>query len=308
MNLKEFFDSINLETIEEFVEVRRHEDLHLDFKMALNGMDSSAKKNFAKALSGFANSDGGIIVWGVSARKIDEIDAADRLVPIHQLAKFVSELNSYTGQFVSPLVGAVEHRAIPDPSQEDNGYVITLVPASDAGPHMAKCGEDRYFKRSGDSFYRLEHYEVADLFGQRPHASLEIYCRPTYHDRRISVEVGLKNSGRGLAHFPYLELDVNSPFVVEPSGAVQRVVINGMVLVEVSGSTTRHRAFAAGGHPVVYPKGTLLIARITLKVPEAESYKIPDLDISYVFSCEGSPMHHGKLTITGAILESAPSA
>jgi len=307
MNLKEFFDSIDSNTIKGFVEARRQEDLHLDFKTAPKGLDKEARRNVAKAVSGFANSDGGIVVWGISARKVDEVDAADQLDPIRQLAKFVSDLNSFTGQFVSPLVDGVEHRVIPDPSLQDSGYVITLVPVSNAGPHMAKGGEDRYYKRSGDSFYRLEHYEVADLFGRRPHASLSLHCRPTFHDRRVSVEVGIVNSGRGMARFPYLELEVNSPFRIGSIGVTQKEGVNGMGTILVPRFSEQHRGFAASGHPVIYPQGMLLIAKVELKVPEIADYTIPDLDMSYTLCCEGLPVHHGKHTILGTDLKSAPS-
>lgn len=29
---------------------------------------------------------------------------------------------------------------------------------------MAKLEEDRYYKRSGDSFYRMEHFDLEDMF------------------------------------------------------------------------------------------------------------------------------------------------
>ena len=57
--------------IDEWVKEAYREDLHLDFKRKTNPEhghpDDNDKKNLSKALSGFANSDGGLIVWGIDA-------------------------------------------------------------------------------------------------------------------------------------------------------------------------------------------------------------------------------------------------
>ena len=66
MGLSEFYDSIELVKIDEFIDNQREEDLHLDFKR-LNEprMDRADRKNLAIALSGFANADGGELLVGV---------------------------------------------------------------------------------------------------------------------------------------------------------------------------------------------------------------------------------------------------
>src|SRR5208282_5504396 len=97
--------------------------------------------NLAKAVSGFANSDGGIVIWGVDTRRNTEgIDCAVAAPGLLDVARFVNKLNEYTRTVTSPSVTGVEHRAI----MEAPGFAITLVPASDSGFHMAKLGEDRY--------------------------------------------------------------------------------------------------------------------------------------------------------------------
>jgi len=48
------------------------------------------KAKFAKCLSGFANTGGGVIVFGLDARKQDGIDEITAIVPISELKKFNS--------------------------------------------------------------------------------------------------------------------------------------------------------------------------------------------------------------------------
>jgi len=71
VDLRETYEVLARADIERFIKEGKEEDLHLDFK-TVNAADlksGSDRKNFAKALSGFANSDGGIVVWGVVARR-----------------------------------------------------------------------------------------------------------------------------------------------------------------------------------------------------------------------------------------------
>jgi predicted HTH transcriptional regulator len=79
MNIHSTFDTLDLEAIRNFVAERKEETLDLDFKVISNPELKSRddKRNLARAISGFANASGGLIVWGVNARKNDEgIDSA----------------------------------------------------------------------------------------------------------------------------------------------------------------------------------------------------------------------------------------
>jgi hypothetical protein len=72
---------------------------------------------------------------------------------------------------------------------------------------MAKLGEHRYYKRSGDSFYRMEHFDIQDMFGRRKRADLHISCkvdlRATEMDGASTQEISFRlvNSGRAVARY-----------------------------------------------------------------------------------------------------------
>jgi hypothetical protein len=202
MTLRNDFDSITLEVIREFARNGRNEDLHLDFKTIADArLSRDDRKSLAIALSGYANSDGGLIVWGVEARpNADGVDCAVALREIPEVQLLLTRLNSLTGQSVSPLVDGVDHKAIV--VEGAAGVCVSYIPASDSGPHMAKGGEDRYFKRSGSSFYRMEHFDLEDMFGrrQRPSLSLRIDLVPRpSDDPHEEVHFSIINVGRGVA-------------------------------------------------------------------------------------------------------------
>lgn len=243
------FESLDAGTIQRFVAEAQEEHLHLEFKTSDERWQRDDRKNLARSLSGFGNADGGVIVWGVGTvpSASGAADCASTISPIRSLAQFVARLNEFTGAAVNPLIDGVLHRRIE--SGPDIGFVVTLVPASDSGPYMAKLGEDRYYKRSGSRFAKMEHYEVADMFGRRRRPVLELAHR--IRKLGVGTEIGtiieltltLSNSGRGSASAPLLDIDYSAGYHLNvargiasgPSGSLIKPIILGPTRFRIVG-------------------------------------------------------------------------
>lgn len=302
MDLLEWFKSVDLNTIQAFVAERRAEDVQLDFKTvnspAMNGDD---KKNFAKALSGFANSSGGLVVWGIDARKTrrngQEIDCASRLCPITDIAVFCSKLNDFEGQFVCPIVDGVRHKMISTTGTQ--GYAVTLIPESFAAPHMAKGGEGRYYKRSGDSFYPMEHFDIEDMFGRRKKPDLNLIGEilPGATLRKLGIVsyecdilVSIQNTGRGIARFCDLHIRVNNPYEINWRGEG--------TLSPRRTNKQGYSKFSADSHTVIHPDSVFQITRIKVAVPESGSpHAIPNAAIEYHIDAEDMRRKEGTLLV-----------
>ncbi len=67
---------------------------------------------------------------------------------------------------------------------------------------MAKLGEDRYYKRNGQQFLKMEHFDLEDMFGRRQKPDLKINIsksrdiNPPFHEQ---MNILVINSGRALA-------------------------------------------------------------------------------------------------------------
>src|SRR3954447_2610674 len=98
MTLSETFDQLDWQKISSFVEQKQEENLYLEFKLVAKSDLSKKedKRNFARSLSGFANSSGGLIIWGIDAREIDGVDCATAIVEFSNPALIVTRLNSMT--------------------------------------------------------------------------------------------------------------------------------------------------------------------------------------------------------------------
>jgi len=210
--------------IEEFVHENRPENVFLDFKEKKSAdgrkaLSDDDKNNFAKALSGFANSSGGVLIWGVGEKRIDDSTVAYQKMPISNLSMFIKNLESLLPEAVVPDVDGVRNEAIKIEDDQDNGYVVTLVPESARPPHRAEFKLHQYYKRSGDSFRTMEHFDIEDMFGRRacPDLVLEIghtTIAREQHFHRYSLTATVRNDGRAMSRyygfdlqFPKLALD-----------------------------------------------------------------------------------------------------
>ena len=127
MSLRVEFERLTAEIIGGFPAAAQEEHLQLDFKLVndpnLGGQGD--RKILAKCISGFANSSGGIVVWGVDARRNDEgIDCAGEIQPINSLGIFLSRLNELSGRATSPAVEGVVHKKFETSS--NRGFAATL--------------------------------------------------------------------------------------------------------------------------------------------------------------------------------------
>lgn len=202
---RELYEAIDLPLLERWVAEQQQEDLRLDFKIVAGGstLNKDDRRNLTEAVSGFANADGGLIVWGIDARKnADNVDAACALKPVASAAAVLSQLREHPGQVTSPVVDGVEHRLI-EGAEAGTGYLLTFIPTSDRGPHMAS--DKRYYKRNGASFLKMEHFDVADMFGRRQRPDVRLVLGYTkeadstgdHHKYRLMAK--LRNHGRARA-------------------------------------------------------------------------------------------------------------
>lgn len=296
MALLDQFRLLEIADLEDYVARGQQENLHLDFKLVRDAALTSAddRRNFACATSGFANSSGGLLVWGVDARKNPEaIDCAVALKPIAQVDLFLSRLTSLTGEAVDPGIEGVLHRAIG--AGNGSGFAISFIPESATGPHMAKLGENRYYKRIGDSFYRMEHYDIADMFGRRRKPKLNVFYRVVGRLSQAEVHIGLRNEGRATARAPF--------FAFESTGTLQRSLYGldgngneGLTWLRAANAGLRW-AYGGGMDFALHPGMAHEIAALTLGIP-ARPAPEEDVTITYAVACEDQPLERGSLTIS----------
>lgn len=115
MDLFTAFEELSLRTLQDYVVRGQEENLQLEFKtLSEPNMERGDDKGaLAKMLSAFGNSSGGLIVWGVDARRnSDGVDCASELREIPRVTTLLTRLNELDGVAVNPTIRGVQHRVV----------------------------------------------------------------------------------------------------------------------------------------------------------------------------------------------------
>ena len=113
------------DAIDEYIVNMQTEELFLDFKQAIsigkNGttLHKDDRKNLAKCISGFGNSEGGVVIWGVECSRDMEIgDVAKAKVKVKNVHRFLSWLENAISGCTIPSHNKVRNHII---SADENG-------------------------------------------------------------------------------------------------------------------------------------------------------------------------------------------
>jgi hypothetical protein len=192
------------------------EELFLDYKRSAdngagNALHNKDRSNLAKAISGFGNSEGGVILWGVDCRNDPAVgDVPTGPIHIQNPTRFKSWLEQVTTGLTVPPHGGVRHHAIPE------GFVVTLIPNGLHAPYQT-VGELSYYIRAGSNFAKTPHAVLAGLFGRRPQPSIRHhYFVPTSPSiiglGMVKAQIGimLRNYGLGIAEDVFINLSITN--------------------------------------------------------------------------------------------------
>jgi hypothetical protein len=295
----------NSERMQELI--GRAEDLHFEAKRC-KSFDSRMKGYVSQALSGFANSDGGIFVLGLSTerRGDDEPDVVTRVEPFETYQKVASEMLQLLGDAVMPPVDGVLVEPV-DAQKAGYGYVKMLIPASDRGPHralLAEVGEREYSKRSGSRFYRMEHFDIADMFAQRRKPDIRLRWHPM--QRRDApgkidwlLALALLNDGRGLARFPLLEIELPKGLEVSQYG-INGNGAHGLAWQRLDAQNRRHRFTGSADtaiHPGVEHDVTRVVgAQLVARAASGWDMRPENMIIPYRVAAADMPLREGVLS------------
>jgi hypothetical protein len=145
----------------ELISVGEQESLTLDYKRsAALAKDDTKKNDLSKDVSAFANSAGGVLVYGMKEDKhvpTDIDEGVDRNVITKEWLESV--IKGRISLEVENVV--IKQIALPSRGHDKVAYAVQIPAATSRAPHQA-C-DHRYYKRFNFESTPMEDYEVRDL-------------------------------------------------------------------------------------------------------------------------------------------------
>ena len=132
------------------------EDIHLDYK-ASAALNPNKGDEISKDVSAFANSDGGMIIYGVEEDNKHFPTRIDGGVDHFAFSK--ERLEHIIRGKISPIIDGIIIKQIA--LSPTHSLYIVQIPKSYRGPHQA--GSKRYYKRYNFESAAMEDYEITDV-------------------------------------------------------------------------------------------------------------------------------------------------
>jgi hypothetical protein len=201
--------------VQEMIANSEAEELFLDFKRSAdNGsgvrLNDRDRANLARSISGFGNSEGGVVVWGVDCRSDPQRgDVPNSSHPITNPTRFKSWLEQAVSGLTVPPHDGVRNLSLQ--LDQTTGFVATLIPRGRHAPYQT-VQDSRYLMRAGSSFVPIPHGVLAGMFGRTPQPEiiLQYILGPTQvtSDGKVRFKVGMaiRNIGMGVAKDTFFNL------------------------------------------------------------------------------------------------------
>jgi hypothetical protein len=152
--------------IQELIDNAEAEGIHLECKApATTKLARDLRIHLAKGLSGFSNTDGGVIIWGVSTTKHAHsgLDVITQLEPMGSCIKFSQQIEKTIPSLATPAIYGAKVKIIKERAKDTKGIVIAYIPMIDGDPVQSNL-DNKFYYRSGDGFQIAPYSMIKRLF------------------------------------------------------------------------------------------------------------------------------------------------
>jgi hypothetical protein len=235
--------------LETLVQQGECEGLYLECKApAAPQFTRDLKAELAVSISGFANSGGGVIIWGMRTTRNGELDVLTQATPIGAVKFFRQQVEDVLPRLAYPNPTGVELRTIQAEEGSSRGAVVAMIPGTEGDPVQSLI-DRKFWLRTGSSFSEMPYEVVKRMFlgatGPDLVASLRSDTFTVQPDGVWRLPITIHNNSSAIAEHLYCQVEVADAdqLSVSSEGTWQDVssLNPGRCIFQLSSSMPLHR-------------------------------------------------------------------
>jgi hypothetical protein len=162
----DFIDSANISRL---VENKIQENISLDYKRDLNLESSDERKEFLYDICSFANTEGGIIIYGVEEEKGENSSNSGipgKIIGIQHngIDSLILKIEDIIGNSIQPKISNIRIISL---EVSTKTVLVIIVPKNIGLPHMVTYkSTNKFYKRRNSGKYLVDIYELNQMFMQ----------------------------------------------------------------------------------------------------------------------------------------------
>jgi hypothetical protein len=142
------------------------EHQHLECKSPSSPhLNPGLRAQIGEAVSGFANSGGGVILWGMSTVRhaASGLDVLNQIEPIGQVRRFAQQVELAIPSQALPVVEGVQQRVLRETTRDTKGVLVTYIPSTEGDP-IQSLHDRMFYLRAGDEFVKMPYEVLKRMF------------------------------------------------------------------------------------------------------------------------------------------------
>ncbi len=216
------FESLSTyDDLQELIDNGETEGLYLECK-APSGprLNKGLKVELAKSVSGFSNTEGGVIIWGMSTTKHSHsgLDVLTQLEPIGNCKLFEKQVETAIPLLTTPAVFGTKTKIIKERPKDTKGIVITYI-SKFGGDPVQSNEDDKFYFRGGDGFHPAPYEMIKRLFASSESPDI----RPLPVDELVKlgddgvwqIPIGITNYSTAIGEHVVVHVTILNPSACE---------------------------------------------------------------------------------------------
>lgn len=165
-NLELMSEEAIKDRIQTLIENEVKEDRFIDYKQSLDIKTDSEKRELCKDVSGFANSLGGQLIYGIEEKNGKPVGLCG--FEIDNIDSFKLQIQNILSTGIQPRLTGYHVRIIPLETSREKYILIINIPRSWQAPHMVvKAQDNRVYIRMNGLTEMADIMQIRDIFFER---------------------------------------------------------------------------------------------------------------------------------------------